>query len=306
MITTTTFHEAYPQIIREVLEGDTVKPRNRLVKEQMCYQFCITDPTQPIPLQKERKMNLPFSFVEAMALFYPQSKAVQDMLLWYIPNLKEYMNDGRWNGFYGDRQTEWDQMERCYELLQQDPETRRAIISWFNPEYDIVNDMENKDQCCTLTTHFMIRKGKLDCVTMMRGNDVILGTPQNVFMNTFLQRVMAGWLKIPVGNYYHRVNSMHLYLDDLVRANEVMESEGKINHLFEKMGSYGLSNPGKTLQQIRIFFELDAISRKENIAGTKGERLRADLTPELRQVFDTVFVPYHVKRRKKISLKNKK
>ncbi len=57
--------------------------------------------------------------------------------------------------------------------------------------------------------------------TTMRSQDVWLGMPYDVFSNTLLHELLAGWVECKIGNYHHRVDSLHLYSHDLKLAQEV-------------------------------------------------------------------------------------
>jgi hypothetical protein len=46
--------------------------------------------------------------------------------------------------------------------------------------------------------------------------------PYDVFSNTVLQEVMAGWLGVTVGEYVHSVDSLHIYEHDVAAARGVL------------------------------------------------------------------------------------
>jgi thymidylate synthase len=56
-----------------------------------------------------------------------------------------------------------------------------------------------------------VRDGKLDWAQVMRSNDIYKGLPYNLVQFTTLQEVMAGWIGIEVGGYYHLSDSLHVY-----------------------------------------------------------------------------------------------
>ena len=96
----------------------------------------------------------------------------------------------------------------CAEQLFKDPNSRRAIINYNNPEHKYSGV---KDFPCTISQQFYIRNGYLDSVVMMRSNDLIYGFCYDVPWFTLLQREMAQLLNIKKGNYYHYAMSMHVY-----------------------------------------------------------------------------------------------
>lgn len=242
------FEEAYPKIIGAILcDGKKVTPRagSSLGETlELCpFDFSIPG-NMPLCRLKSRKLALLFVFLEPLYLFTDQERTrIADALMTYAPNLKKLaLNEdtGRFDGNYGDRihlagplplhgggvsRSDYglgDQMLRVYRLLAKDPHSRRAIVTIHNPVWDIV-DGDSKDIPCTLSLHFMIREGVLDCYCTMRSNDVWYGTPHNVFMFTFLQRALASWLSVGVGTYHHRANSFHLYTSMLDKAEKFVD-----------------------------------------------------------------------------------
>ena len=68
----------------------------------------------------------------------------------------------------------FDQLEKVIDILTADPNSRRAKI---NINFPNENVNTTKDEPCTMSLHFMIRKNKLDCTAIMRSNDVWFGFP---------------------------------------------------------------------------------------------------------------------------------
>ena len=102
----------------------------------------------------------------------------------------------------------FNQIEKAIELLQRDPQSRRAFlnINCANP-----NVIDTKDEPCTIGIQFMIRRGKLDCTVYMRSNDIWFGFPYDTAFFMELQKYVAKRLNIPTGTYTHTVTSLHVY-----------------------------------------------------------------------------------------------
>lgn len=232
------FHEAYPRIVGDIItNGTEVSPRQGQAigstLEIPVYQFSIPA-TRPLARWEARKPSIAFMFMEPIYLFTNQDRTdIVSALSRYAPNLKNLaLNQmtGKFDGNYGDRlsldgfmdgstRKSRHQMRRCYELLSKDIYSRRAILTVHNPVWDVVNG-DSKDIPCTLSMQFLFREEALHMICTMRSNDIWYGTPHNVMMFTFLQRAMAGWLGVPVGNYIHRVGSMHMYKDHADKAHD--------------------------------------------------------------------------------------
>jgi thymidylate synthase len=56
----------------------------------------------------------------------------------------------------------------------------------------------------------------------MRGHDVWIGLPYDLFFATVLHELMAGWLGVELGEYHHHVDSLHIYECDVASATEVV------------------------------------------------------------------------------------
>jgi len=78
---------------------------------------------------------------------------------------------------------------------------------------------------CTVSWQFLIRNNALDMVCTMRSNDVWLGMPYDVFVNTTIQAFLAHKLDVQLGRYYHQVGSLHLYDRNAKAAYEAIEDK---------------------------------------------------------------------------------
>lgn len=102
----------------------------------------------------------------------------------------------------------FDQILTVIKLLEEDPESRRAVININTPNPNVIT---TKDEPCTIALQFMIRNGELNCTAMMRSNDIWFGFPYDVAFFTELQKFIADQLNVGYGTYTHFVVSLHLY-----------------------------------------------------------------------------------------------
>lgn len=142
------------------------------------------------------------------------------------------------------------QWNNIVSLLKEDPDTRRAVLSL----YDTSNEFGpfSKDVSCICTIHFLIRDGRLDAITHMRSNDIILGLPYDIFLVTMLQEYLATILSVELGDYYHFANSMHLYERHFDLAQDILNSSN-----FEVVEMA----PMKDLDNIPLFLNIEAAIR---------------------------------------------
>lgn len=115
----------------------------------------------------------------------------------------------------------FNQIEKVIELLEKDPESRRAKINLNVPNPRVI---ETKDEPCTMSLHFMIRNKKLECTTVMRSNDIWFGFPYDVAFFTTLQKYIAKRLGVGYGWYTHFAVSLHIYDRDVEKIAAIVEN----------------------------------------------------------------------------------
>ena len=159
-------------------------------------------------------------------------------LLWYFngDNSLEFISNfsSFWNNISDDGETcnsaygylmqikhGFNQIEKVIEILEADPNSRRAKININVPNPNV---KETKDEPCTMSLHFMIRNGKLDCTTVMRSNDIWFGFPYDVAFFTELQKFIAERLKVGYGEYTHFAVSLHMYDRDEEKIAKIVEN----------------------------------------------------------------------------------
>lgn len=159
-------------------------------------------------------------------------------LLWYfngdrsldfISNFSKFWNNISDNGqtcnsAYGylmQYRHDFNQIEKVIEILEDDPLSRRAKINLNVPNRYV---KETKDEPCTMSIHFMLRKNKLDCTVIMRSNDMWFGFPYDVAFFTELQKYIADRLGVEYGWYTHFAVSLHMYDRDEEKIAEIVKN----------------------------------------------------------------------------------
>jgi thymidylate synthase len=198
-------------------EGIPVRPRGLATREILGAHLRLTDPRRRlVDLPPGRVINPAFAVAEAMWIL---SGSDQPWIYEYNRNLARYADNGTLQGAYGPRLRRWhgyiDQLGRVRDLLRRDRDSRQAVVQLFDPERDW---LEHRDVPCTLGWRFFIRGGRLHMHTTMRSQDLWLGFCYDLFTNTLVQELMAGWLGVGLGEYHHHVDSLHIYEPDLPAA----------------------------------------------------------------------------------------
>jgi thymidylate synthase len=254
-ILTKNIDEASKCVFKEVLEfGSETAPRGMKIKELISYNIAIESGKNQIIQSKGRKLNYAFQLMEKMS--FVSGKEIPDILCVYNTKYGKYKNEetGRYDGDYsvrisGDRHplTNLNQLEWVYDTLKKDRDSRQAVITI----RDQRDQRPTKDHPCTLSLQFFIRDNKLHLITTMRSNDAFISFFGYDTMNfTFIQNVLAAWLEIEVGTYYHNVGSMHIYESHFESAEHFVNNEVGTIKIAEK---YNNTWNACYLQSITLF-----------------------------------------------------
>lgn len=150
----------------------------------------------------------------------------------FAPHFADY-SDG-W-GAYSSRLR--DQIPALLRELQQNPDTRRAVLAPWDAELDLTNlagrpaGEQHLDHPCTLSLGFRIRDGRLNMTVTMRSNDLWLGAPVDWTMFGVLQATLASCLGCEPGTYVHLAHSLHIYernVEKIVGWLETFDQPGEI------------------------------------------------------------------------------
>lgn len=147
----------------------------------------------------------------------------------YLPRANWFSDDGEtWRGAYGKRLRGWfggtDQISKVLDVLRGDQFSARAVMVIFDPEEDI--NLKYKDVPCNNWIQFSIRDNKLNMYVTLRANDLIWGfSGINFFEWSVLQEMLASWLDVEVGQYYHFTGFLQLYKRHFKRAKFMVENK---------------------------------------------------------------------------------
>ncbi|MDO8801486.1 thymidylate synthase [Phenylobacterium sp.] len=132
--------------------------------------------------------------------------------------------DGELGPVYGKQWRSWtapdgrviDQMAAVVHSLKTNPDSRRHIVSAWNPAE--IEDMALPP--CHCLFQFFVADGKLSCQLYQRSADVFLGVPYNIASYALLTMMMAKVTGLEPGEFVHTLGDAHLYLNHLDQARE--------------------------------------------------------------------------------------
>lgn len=129
-----------------------------------------------------------------------------------------------WRSFGGDypRMNGIDQIARLMNEIENNPNSRRLIVTGWNPE---TCDEVALPPCHTLF-QFKIENGKtLHCQLYQRSADAFLGVPFNISSYALLTHLVAHVCGLEVGDFIHTFGDLHIYSNHLDQVNELLSRE---------------------------------------------------------------------------------
>ena len=132
----------------------------------------------------------------------------------------------QWRNWNGD---EIDQIKLIIQALKTDPNSRRMLVSAWNPSVlpdtslsfsqNVANGKAALPPCHAFF-QFYVHAGKLSCQLYQRSADVFLGVPFNIASYALLTHMIANVCSLEVGDFVHTLGDAHLYNNHLAQADE--------------------------------------------------------------------------------------
>ena len=216
----------YHELIKYVLKNGTVK-KDRTgtgTKSVFGYQMRF-DLSKGFPMVTTKKLHL---------------KSIVYELLWFLKgdtNIKYLQENGVriWNEWadengdlgpvYGYQWRNWngdeiDQISEIIETLKNNPDSRRMLVSAWNPSVlpdtsksfsDNVANGKAALPPCHAFFQFYVADGKLSCQLYQRSADIFLGVPFNIASYALFTMMMAQACELEAGDFIHTFGDAHIY-----------------------------------------------------------------------------------------------
>ena len=120
----------------------------------------------------------------------------------------------QWRDFEGV-----DQLNQVVEDIKSSPDSRRLIVSAWNPKDIPVMVKSGLPPCHTLF-QFYVSEGRLSCQLYQRSADVFLGVPYNIASYAILTLMIAQVTGLKPGEFIHTLGDAHLYSNHLEQVEE--------------------------------------------------------------------------------------
>lgn len=216
----------YHDLVRHVLEHGALKEdrTGTGTKSVFGYQMRF-DLSEGFPMVTTKKLHL---------------KSIIYELLWFLKgdtNIAYLQENGVriWNEWadhqgnlgpvYGHQWRNWnseeiDQISEVIETLKNNPDSRRMLVSAWNPSVlpdtkqsfaDNVAQGKAALPPCHAFFQFYVADGKLSCQLYQRSADIFLGVPFNIASYALLTMMMAQVCGYAPGDFVHTFGDAHIY-----------------------------------------------------------------------------------------------
>ena len=137
--------------------------------------------------------------------------------------------NGNLGPVYGHQWRHWttadgrevDQIVQLVEGLKKNPDSRRHIVSAWNP-----GDVDRMAlPPCHALFQFYVADGKLSCQLYQRSADIFLGVPFNIASYALLTLMLAQVCGYQPGDFVHTLGDAHLYSNHLEQAQLQLSRE---------------------------------------------------------------------------------
>ncbi|MFT4970022.1 MAG: thymidylate synthase [Chitinophagales bacterium] len=125
----------------------------------------------------------------------------------------------QWRNFEGV-----DQLQNVIDDIKAKPDSRRLIVSAWNPKDIPVMAKSGLPPCHTLF-QFYVANGKLSCQLYQRSADVFLGVPFNIASYALITHMVAQVCGLGVGDFVHTFGDAHIYSNHVNQVKEQLSRE---------------------------------------------------------------------------------
>jgi thymidylate synthase len=223
----------YHDLLRDVLENGTDKSDRTGVGTRAVFGRQVRfDLAAGFPLVTTKKVHL---------------KSIIYELLWFLSGStnNNWLNghgvtiwdewaapDGELGPIYGRQWRSWpapdgrsiDQLADMVEQIRSDPDSRRLVVSAWNPADLPERGLSPADNAargrmalapCHCLFQFHVHGGRLSCQLYQRSADLFLGVPFNIASYALLIHMVAQQCDLEPGEFVHTFGDLHLYRNHL-------------------------------------------------------------------------------------------
>ncbi len=225
--------QTYLDLLRDVIDHGTDKPDRTGVGTRSVFGRQIRfDLRQGFPLLTTKRVHTKSVILELLWFLsgstdnaWLRERGVSIWNEWAAP-------DGDLGPIYGRQWRSWpcpggrtlDQMAELIETIRTRPDSRRLVISAWNPA-DLPDESRSPQANvadgrmalapCHCLFQFYVSDGRLSCQLYQRSADLFLGVPFNIASYALLTHLVAQQCDLGVGDFVHSFGDLHLYRNHL-------------------------------------------------------------------------------------------
>ena len=220
----------YLDLMRHVLEHGAVKSDRTGTGTRSLFGYQMRfDLDAGFPLLTTKKLHLKSIIHELLWFLRGETNirylADNDVRIW-----NEWADEnGELGPVYGHQWRHWqtpdgreiDQIARLVDGLRKNPDSRRHIVTAWNPA-----DVERMAlPPCHALFQFHVVDGCLSCQLYQRSADIFLGVPFNIASYALLTRMLAQVCGYRTGDFVHTFGDAHLYCNHFDQARQQLTRE---------------------------------------------------------------------------------
>ncbi|WP_186577751.1 thymidylate synthase [Aquibacillus kalidii] len=130
----------------------------------------------------------------------------------------------QWRAWKTSKGETIDQLKQVIDSIKHNPNSRRHIVSAWNPE-DVPTNMALPP--CHTMFQFYVADGKLSCQLYQRSADIFLGVPFNIASYALLTHLIAHECNLDVGDFIHTLGDAHIYSNHVEQVKTQLSREPK-------------------------------------------------------------------------------
>ncbi|GAB4385126.1 MAG: thymidylate synthase [Phycisphaerales bacterium] len=223
----------YLDLLRHILERGVEKHDRTGTGTLSVFGYQMRmDLAQGFPLLTTKKLHVP-SIIHELLWFLSGDTNVRTLQARGVTIWDEWADPetGDLGPIYGRQWRSWhapdgrtiDQITQVIEQLRRNPDSRRLIVSAWNPA-DI--DRMALPPCHCLF-QFYVARGRLSCQLYQRSADVFLGVPFNIASYALLTHMIAQVVGLEPGEFVHTFGDVHLYSNHVEQARLQLTREAR-------------------------------------------------------------------------------
>ncbi len=217
--------QQYLDLLRTVLETGVDRPDRTGTGTRSIFGYQMRfDLAEGFPLLTTKKLHIR-SIVYELLWFLRGETNVRWLQENKVRIWDEWADEnGDLGPVYGSQWRSWpdghggtiDQISKVMEAIRTRPESRRHIVSAWNPAE--VDEMALPP--CHCLFQFYVADGRLSCQLYQRSGDVFLGVPFNIASYALLTSMAAQVTGLKPGEFVHSFGDVHLYANHFDQARE--------------------------------------------------------------------------------------